>query len=100
MSKIGYALLVLAIIALAVYVFRPSGEKAEALVRVFPGKPLTDYELLANGLHQRVTGKCVTIGTITLPLGEEIADRMWNNLAALSVPETRIVRGVSAEDLS
>lgn len=100
MSRFGYLFAIAIVIALGVYVFRPSSAPAVQWQRVFTGSQAADYELLANGLHQQVRGKRVQLAGVTLPLSSEVAGALWNQWTVLSAPSDKFVEGVGAADLA
>lgn len=97
MTKLAYLITAALILALAVFVFRPdTNHHAGEMVKIVTIKPPVDYQLQANGVHQVVVGKTVTIGAIALPLAEEVASGMWNQWSAIAVPTEKVVRGIPA----
>lgn len=98
MSRLGYAVLLLAIIAMGWYVLRPAQSTASEWERLYQGAIPTVYTVRANGLEQQVDGKRLRIGTIELPLAEERASALWNQIQVLSAPAERFVTGIRAAD--
>ncbi len=98
MSRLGYIVLLLAIILMGWYVLRPVQDTATKWERVYQGEIPTDYTLRANGLEQQVAGNRLRIGSIELPLGEEKAGGLWNQWQVLSAPADRFVTGIRAAD--
>lgn len=98
MSRLGYAFLVLAILAMGWYVLRPAQETATAWERVYQGEIPSTYTVRAHGLNQQVMGKRLRIESIELPLGEEKANALWNQWQVLSAPADRFVTGIRAAD--
>jgi len=99
MTRIGWAILALIAVALGWYVLRPEPPSKTVWVHVWEGAPPPAYRLRANGLDQQVVGKTVTLAGHVLPLAEEVANGVWNQLTVLSTTADRIVTGVPQADL-
>ena len=99
MTKLGWAILALIVIALGIYVLRPEPPAKTAWVNVWKGAQPTAYRLRANGLDQRIAGKTVSLAGHVLPLAEEVANGLWNQLTVLSTTSDRIVAGVAQADI-
>jgi len=98
MTRLGYAALAVILVALGWYVLRPIQDTSVHWQQVYKGPIPTAYTILAQGLTQHVTDKRVVIDGIALPLGEEKANGLWNQLRVLSAPADRFVKGVAPAD--
>ena len=99
MTRLGWAILALIVIALGVYVLRPEPPTTTTLVQVWKGTPPTTYRLRANRLDQQVSGRTVTLFGQVLPLADEAANRLWAQITALSTVSDRVVAGVTKADI-
>jgi len=98
MTRLGYAALAMILVALGWYVLRPVQDTSVHWQHVYEGPIPTAYTIHAQGLTQQVTDKRVVIDGIALPLGEEKANGLWNQLQVLSAPADRLVKGVAPAD--
>lgn len=99
MTRWSWIILGVLVMALGIYAFRPATVEASTgtFLTVQAG---TRYTLKAGGLTQVVDGERVVINGLDRPLNPEMAQSLWGNLANLRVEPTRIVTGVSADQLA
>lgn len=96
MSRIGYAILVLVVLGLAIYAFRPERSIHTAAVPVHAGAPLADFTVHNQGLEQAVSGDRVRIQGVTLPLDQAKSARLWEFIAAMGAAPERVIAGIDA----
>lgn len=99
MTRLGWAILLVIVAALGWYVLRPAPSTAVERVRVWQGAQPGTYRLRANGLDQRISGRTVALEGHVLPLAEEAANGLWNQLTMLSTTSDRVVAGVPRADV-
>jgi hypothetical protein len=96
MSRIGYAILVLVVLGLAIYAFRPERSAHTEVLPVHAGAPPADFTVRNQGLEQAVSGDRVRIQGMVVPLDQEKSARLWEFIASLGAVPGRVLAGVDA----
>jgi hypothetical protein len=98
MSKWGYGLLTLAIIALAFYVMRPEESENKGIVLV-SGPPPMVMTVTVDGVEQRIVNRTVQVKGLELQASAQRIDDLWNLLRSVEIPPERMLADIAAGDL-
>ncbi len=100
MTRLGYIILVAALIALGAYVFWPERVAASTRVALWAESAPGAYVLRAQGVESRVDADGVTIRDVRLPLDRERAERLWSLLGQPLVDTAQAVDDIGEEQLA
>ncbi|MBA3685133.1 MAG: hypothetical protein H0W72_07825 [Planctomycetes bacterium] len=99
MTKYGWIILGLIVVALAGYVFWPEGGAVVVPTPVLAGRKPDTYTLVAGGLTQEISPGRVRLAGHDLPLEAAKSEALWNHVAFLHALPERI-RVVAPADLA